>query len=417
MTEQARTRRKRLAQLLDLAQTYKGWTRKELARNLGRDPTKLVPGSGIPKLDLVVHLADVLDWPVGDMIELLWDNGEPVDNPQANGQTFDDVNQEALKAHREGRYSDLIRLAQRMYMIAEESDQRALACNRECGGWDGLGRYTKALEAAQRGLQEGPITTARRTMLEVNLATSHYSLWHLFEARATASNILDRYRHSPPDSRLHEVVHAHAYYVRGNSLRRMMDVDPSEADRFATMAREDLETARRMYEALAEKYEDDAYSGVANTCKGGLIEVDVALGKREAEDGLIELSDGLDAVIDSSAFPVGDWLESYGWWCVFGCNTALRHLQDEKKLQQFMAVFTNKAEEIAERLDNWAMRERVFTMEYARRQRFHEWTGLESEWTIDQEDVRVVAGTMGRFPNFRRTGWMILQTAKVIRES
>lgn len=417
MTEQAQRRRKRLAQLLDLAQTYKGWTRKELARNLGRDPTKLIPGSGIPKLDLVIHLAGVLDWPVGDMIELLWGDGEPTDNPHINGQTFDETNKEALKAHREGRYSDLIRIAQRMYTIADEPGQRALACNRECGGWDGLGRYVKALEAAQRGLQEGPITTSCRTMLEVNLATAHYSLWHLFEARATASNILDRYLQSPPDTRLHEVVHAHAYYVRGNSLRRMMDVDPSETERFAQMSWEDLEQSRQMYEALAEKYDDEAYSGVANTCKGGLVEVAIALGKRDVEEGLTELTDGLDAVIDSSSWPVGDWLESFGWWCVFGCNTALRHLEDEKKLQQFMAVFTNKAEEIAERLDNWAMRERVFTLEYARRQRFLEWTGIESEWTIDQEDVRVVAGTMGRFPNFRRTGWMILQTAKVIRES
>jgi hypothetical protein len=49
-----RTKRKqRLEQLLELAQAYKGCSRKELARILGRDRTKLVPASGVPKLDLV----------------------------------------------------------------------------------------------------------------------------------------------------------------------------------------------------------------------------------------------------------------------------------------------------------------------------------------------------------------------------
>ena len=127
------------------------------------------------------------------------------------------------------------------------------------------------------------------------------------------------------------------------------------------------------------------------------------------------ISTGLDAAIDLEAIGSGDWIESWGWWCIFGCNIALRHVQNERTLQQYMAVFTNKAQEIADHLDNWAMRERVFTMEYARRQRFQDWTGIASEWTIDQDDVRVVTGTMGRFPAFRETGWEILQTAKVIR--
>ena len=58
--ELAERRRQRLAQMLDLAQNYRGWTRKELAQALGRDPTKLIPGSGVPKLDLVVDLSQVL---------------------------------------------------------------------------------------------------------------------------------------------------------------------------------------------------------------------------------------------------------------------------------------------------------------------------------------------------------------------
>jgi hypothetical protein len=411
--DQAIRRRQRLAQLLDLAQTYRGWTRKELAKALGRDPTKLIPGSGIPKLDLVVDLAGVLDWPVGDVIELMW--CEEADRPE-EAETFDALNTAAKTAHREGCYADLTRVAQRMYAVADDANQRALACNREAGGWDGLGRFTKVLESVQRGLQEGPLSTDRRVMLEVNLANAHYCLWHLFEARATASNLIQRYTTQEPKNRLNEVVRAFAHYVRGHSFRRMIDVDPEEAKDFARMAREDLTRSRGLYQALAREYEDDSYNGVANTCRAGLIEVDVILGDRTPDEALNELTESLDAVVDSSECPVGDWLESYGWTCILGCNIALRHVHDERQLQQFMAVFTNKAEEIANRLDNWAMRERVFTMEYARRQRFLEWTGIETEWTIDSDDVRVVTGTMGRFPSFRKTGWMILQTAKVIRD-
>ena len=68
-----------------------------------------------------------------------------------------------------------------------------------------------------------------------------------------------------------------------------------------------------------------------------------------------------------------------------------------------MALFTNKADEIANRLDNWSMRERVFTLQHAGHQRFIGWTGQPIPMTIDSEDIRMITGTMGRFPQFRRT--------------
>jgi hypothetical protein len=78
-----------------------------------------------------------------------------------------------------------------------------------------------------------------------------------------------------------------------------------------------------------------------------------------------------------------------------------------------MAICTNKAFEIAERLDNWSIRERAFTMERFRRERVTEETGFEPDWLLDAEDVRLLAGTMGRFPSFRDTGWRILESARI----
>ena len=32
---------------------------------------------------------------------------------------------------------------------------------------------------------------------------------------------------------------------------------------------------------------------------------------------------------------------------------------------------------------------------------------------VETEDVRLLAGTMGRFPSFRDTGWRILESARI----
>ena len=53
--------------LLELAGVYRDFNRKELAHALRRDGSKLVPSTGNPKLDYLVSLAEVLDWPVGEV--------------------------------------------------------------------------------------------------------------------------------------------------------------------------------------------------------------------------------------------------------------------------------------------------------------------------------------------------------------
>jgi hypothetical protein len=77
-------------------------------------------------------------------------------------------------------------------------------------------------------------------------------------------------------------------------------------------------------------------------------------------------------------------------------------------------VFTNKAVEIAERLGNWSLREQAFSMELVRRDRHGQATGFGEDWVLDEDEVRTIAGTMGRFPSFRETGWRILSQAKIV---
>lgn len=412
--DQSKERRTRLAQLLDLAQTYNGWTRKDLAKALRRDPTKLIPGSGTPKLDFVVDLSNILDWSVDQVVSHLFvENGVADDAPVP--ESFDAIDDDARHAHRHGEYRQLIELARQSLEIASTPEERARAHNREAGGWDGLGRYTNVLTAVQNGLRQTPVSAEFRRVLQSNLANTYYSLWSLIEAKSISADLLSWYADHPPETMRDRKTLAFAHYVAGHTSRRLLYAEPDLLPGIALGARADLLAGRDQYLELADELGDDSFAGIANTCEGGIVEVEVALDRREPVDALEVLTKGLDDVSDSSRMPIGDRLESYGWWCIFGCNIALRHLSDERRLQQYMAVFTNKADEIAERLDNWAIRERVFTMEHSRWERAVGCTGFDIPRIVDEDDVRIIAGTMARFPTFRDTGWEILRSARVVR--
>ncbi len=414
-------RRRRLEQLLELAQAYQGCSRKDLARLLGRDRTKLVPSSGVPKLDLVVDLSRVLDWQIGDVTAFLCPGGAVVPTVNGNGngahvEDYEQLQMASRDAQRQGQYQLAIGLARKAAAAAHSPEERALACNREAVAWDGLGYYATAVEAEQRGLQERGISSELRHILESNLANGHYTLWQLTEARSLSRDLIDWYRESPPAEYRDRCTQAFAHYVRGHTLRRMMTTEPQRLAHFAALAIEDLQVSSDLYSRLSRDFEEASFSGIANTCRGGIIEVETALGHREPQGALDELAGGLESVVDTEACPPGDWLESYGWWCIFGCNIALRHLTDERQLQHHMAIFTNKADEIADRMNNWSLRERVFSMQFASHQRFLDWTGRVLSLTLDNDDVRALVGTMGRFPAFRDTGWKLLQTARILRE-
>ncbi|MHC5113269.1 MAG: hypothetical protein ACYTGP_02425 [Planctomycetota bacterium] len=357
----------------------------------------------------------MLDWPVADVVAHLWDGKSEQEQAEDQPSDFEALDQAAREAHRAGDYRAMIDYARKATEVAATAEQRARAYNREAGGWDGLGRYNNVLKAMQRALALRPVSAEFQRLLQSNLANAYYSLWSLVEARSIAGDLIAWYSKNPPETMRDRRSQAFAHYVAGHAHRRMMNVDSDQARELAETAKSDLQTAFDLYEAIGIELGDDSYRGIANTCRGGLIEVDVVLGERSVRNALAELSAGLEEVADSEQQPVGDRLESFGWWCIFGCNIALANLHDERELQQHMAVFTNKADEIAERIDNWAMRERVFTMEHSRWERAVGSTGFDIPRVVDEEEVKVITGTMARFPTFRETGWEILRSAKVVR--
>jgi hypothetical protein len=249
-------------------------------------------------------------------------------------------------------------------------------------------------------------------MLQSNLANAYYSLWSLVEARAIASELIRHCEANAPESVRDRKTQAFAHYVCGHTHRRLIAVEPEQAKQHAEKGRGHLSRARELYLKLSEDLKDESFSGIANTCAGGVIEVQVTLGELDTERALQSICDGLEQVDEKL---VGDRLESFGWWCIFGCNVALRHLDEEKTLQKYMAMFTTKADDIADRTGNWSIRERVFTMDHARWERAVGCSGFDIPRVVDEEDVRIITGTMARFPTFRDTGWRILRSAKVVR--
>ena len=406
-------RRDRLSQFVDLARIYRRWTKIQTAQALGREPSKVVPESGNPKLDLVVGLAEALDWDVGDVAEGIWrDEAEAYGEIETMAERgFAILDREAIEAHRAGEYRRMTELSRALFLAAHTGSERATAANRLAGAYDGLGRYTKALAALQRGLAEPGVPSHVRMMLEVNLANAHYALWHLVEACSVANSLVERFQSRPAETRTERVVQAFGHYVRGQSQRRLIETDPLSGNSHAQRAREDLQIALTSYSALAKEFDDASYAGIANTCTGAIFECDAALGVMDPLRAAEALSAGLDQVVDVVNYPPGDWLESYGWWAIFGCNVVLRGLSGPE-MHRHMAVFSNKTAEIAERMENWSMRERAFTFEHLRRQRMNESLGYATEWLLDDDDVRTVTGTMGRFPSFRETGWRILESAR-----
>ena len=381
-----------------------------MAESLGRDISKVVPESGNPKLDLVVALAEALDWQVGDVARCVWD--DPAAIPD-DGEDFAVLDARAIEAHRAGDWRALLAGGGRLVAAARTPADRARALNRLAGANDGLGRHARSLECLQEALALAPIPANLELMLRVNLAGSHYALWNLAESRAVSREIVERFERTAPDGRLERVAQAFALMHRGQCARRAIPQCRESSARSARDARADLERAGSLFQRLAREFGDDSYGGVANTCRGALIEVDCELGAIAPKDAVAAITQALGGVEDPQLVPPGDWLESYGWWCIYGCNVAMRHLKDPD-FHRAMAVFTNKAIEVAERLGNWSLRERAFSLELVRRGRLERSTGFDAEWVLDEDDVRTIAGTMGRFPSFRETGWQILSQARIV---
>ena len=217
--DQVLERKSTMHRFVSLAQAYRGWSKTQTAERLGREVAKVVPESGNPKLDLVVAIADALEWPVGDVAETLWRPGSGARAPGAR-TPFHELDAQSRQAHRDGRYHDMLELASLMLGAAASGNERAIAFNRQCGAHDGLGQFMRSLSSVQQGLVQPDVLPRTRLMLRVNLASAHYALWHLVESRSIAHELVHQFTEHPPTDRFERVAQAFAFAARSSAMPR-----------------------------------------------------------------------------------------------------------------------------------------------------------------------------------------------------
>lgn len=425
MTNALDERRQRLHDLIDLARATRGLTRSSLGQALGRDPTKVYPESGNPKTDFLVSLASILEWPVGDVVEFLW-NGEagPMATavparrrsaPDLASMSFEDLFHLARDQHKAGDFRPMVDTAAQMYAVAQNDDRKAFSCAMEASAWDGLGRYTQEVDACRRGLAHKGVSAYTRNILRADLANAWYCLWDLTPALGTATVLLDYYAANPPTRKLDEKRPAFVRYVRGHTRRRLAGSEPDLALDHYRAAVEDLRLARDAYLELADELGDNSLLGIANTCKGGIDECLVELGELDPRRAVAEAVDLASPAQQNGQPLTGDEIESIGWRSVFASNVALRHLTG-RDLQEAMRALLQRALDAADHLDNWAMRERVFTIQLNLHRTLTDTTGLDLPLTIDTRERTLITQAMGRFPGFRTIGWDLLSRATVVEQ-
>jgi hypothetical protein len=412
-------RKIRLHALLDLARVSRGWSRAQLARAIGRDPTKVYPDSGNPKADFLVKLAGILEWPVGDLLEAIWGDELELSSGASASQGSDTPTEyrakydEARAAHADGAFKRVVDAARAMHALADTDERRAFACAMEYSGWDGLGRYQQGVDACRRGLRYAGVSSTTRNILHADLANAWYSLGDLAPALGTAEMLVTWYDQNPPARSVDRKRVAFVRYLRGNIRRCLTTIEPQCKDTHGAAGLADLRAAAALYRELAVELEDPSLAGIANTCDGGVVEIETELGLREPAEAVAHLLQGVESAREASELIIGDWLESYGWWCIFGGNLAVRHLTGRAQ-QDAVRRFTAKALAIADRLDNWAMRERVFSTQFLAHRHLADQTGLDLEFQVDERHRSHITAAMGRFPAFRPLAWQMLQSARLV---
>ncbi len=373
-------RRQRLEEMLGYAAIYRDWTMRELGEALERDPSNLIPDSGIPKVDLARRLATALDWPLAELLDVL----------------EHDVDSAAVRRSRADRPApEVVELVRQ-------------------------GRHAEAIQTIQDALRD-PADRCGRAALLVRLADAYRRDGQFVEGRAVAGEAVSSL--SADSSNLVEPLRGEALCLRGLCGRDLIEGATEDCDGLGRAALSDLESARVRL-SISDGSRIGAWpdtptrrGALAFVAAGAVLELDAMLEPDRAAGALATLIDSLEEIVEIEACPNLDRLEAHGWRCVFGFAIAERALRDHQRLHQTLAILSNKADEIAGRVESWALRERVLILECRRRDELERWTGREEEWLLDREDVRVVIGCIGSSRRFRSVGLSILRRATLLEAS
>ena len=409
--QRQRADRRRLAKVIDLARIYRNCGVKELADLVRRDKTRLVPETGNPKIDLVASLAEVLEWPIQDVVNAIRGDQIRTSRPiLRGGRTFSELDEMASRAHAAGHWRVLEELGNALAITARTPEERAVACCRQGLAREATGRYDEALHQFQAGLNVQCTDRETRILLRTNLANVHAHLGNLLEARSIATDALREIETDAVESStlFNRSAIAFARYVRGNARRHQLA--EGGASSLLDQAIEDLTQARSSYHQLCRYGDARSFRGLASTCEGALVELDTVAGRLDPHHALTRIREHLDLMEHPlhRDTQVGDLLESHGWWATVGANIAWRHLNDRER-REHTIEFAERTLAIGDRLHHVGFQATGFTLLYRVDRAARDAGHTPAPWSITPERLARLVRVMGCLPGFRTTGWKILE--------
>jgi hypothetical protein len=403
MTDAAREAlaRERLEELLALARTYRNWSIKELALALGRQPGRLVPDSGMPKIDLVVALAKALDWPIEAVVDHLVKSAT---STRANTVSkhdelgdFSSLYTASLQRRMERDYFEAIRLAVRAGAAADTATRRAAACVIESDSHEAAGSYLEALRCLRTATELDGVDVEWRLLVDAKIANVLFMQGNRTQAIGIASTVVD-YAGRFTNNHVAALAHALALWARAHALRASIPTRNFDAWRtLAQSAESDFSSAAGIVAEL--RAADLGYEARNLTFAGA---IDVALLEVKA---VLEPSDAPDAI--SRLLEIlregGDVQPAIGerkaWAAIALANTAKRMVSDDMQLWGILELASAALRAHAAATSNWYFAHQHLELDSERRRRLG--SLAHGARNLDATEAKLVAGVLGHVPAAR----------------
>ena len=392
--------RERLEELQALARTYRNWTVKELAHALGRQPGRLVPDSGMPKIDLVVGLAKALDWPVEAVVDHLMkppSTGRRVSPMSDCANDFAKLYDQSLQKRLELDHIDAIRLAIRAGAVADNPTRRAAALIIESDAHQSVGSYVESVRCLREAIRIEGIAVDWRLYCDARLANMLFMQGQTSHALGIASSVLD-YAQKVPDSVVLRTAQLLAHWSRGHVLRTAIPMESIESWRsLAGSAREDFRKARDLCAELAEETDGKpiyfgSFLGVIDPV---LLELDAVCDESQEESVVRALL----AIVRENGSVEPTLGERKAGAAVALANTVKRFVVDEMQRRGMLEVASATLRAHAVATSNWYFAHKHLELD-AERRRFLSGNGTASR-ALDAMEAKLVAGVLGQVHSSR----------------
>ena len=393
--------RERLEELQALARTYRNWSVKELAHALGRQPGRLVPESGMPKIDLVVGLAKALDWPVDAVVEHLMkpaSDGRSAGIRQDKTEDYARLYGDSVAARGVRDYAEAIRLAVRAAAVADTPTRRAAALANESDAHEAHGSYVEAARCLRDAARIDGIAVDWRLLCDAKLANLLFLQGQMTHALGIAASVIE-YVQSLNPGFVSRSAHALALRTRGQALRSSIPTQNCEPWRpIATSAREDLRMAGDIARTLAEEPDgNETFSASFAAASDALVlELDAVI----AEDAVESSLRGLLAIVRDGGSVEPGVGERKAWAAVALAATARRFVNDEMQRRGILEIASAALRAHAVANSNWYFAHRHLDLDAERRRQI-ETNGVASR-ALDAVEAKLVAGVLGQIPSARR---------------